>query len=161
MTRPVEGMYDLVLMVGNTLSLFEKDADVERAFGSAASALVASGVLLAHVIDFEYVRTHDVSLSREAVLDGCPTRFGKRIVPVDGGAMIEVALARRVAGQCRDETGRQLLHERSDAELADAAYRHGLSRADTYGGMDGRPMRRGATRDVVLTFTRVASRRDA
>ncbi|MHC4253016.1 MAG: class I SAM-dependent methyltransferase [Planctomycetota bacterium] len=43
-TRPVAGEYDLVLLVGNTLSLFEEQCRVEGAILTAAGALVPISV---------------------------------------------------------------------------------------------------------------------
>lgn len=149
-TRPVAGEYDLALLVGNTLSLFEERVQVERTVGTAARALVPRGVLVVHVIDYDYLRAHPVRIRRDGELGGRPVTFEKRIRADETGALITITVTAHADTTPRTDSGTQRLHERGAVLLKEIASRFGLELRDEFGGMDGSARGRGETRDIVL-----------
>ncbi len=167
-TQPVDGEYDLVLLVGNTLSLFEEHVQVEKTMDTASRALVPRGVLLVHVIDFDYLRNHPVRIEREGSLDDKPVTFEKRVDADDKGAVITIAVtmqtdagllasgsagARLKAGPHTDRAT-QRLHEWEVPLLRDMASRLRLELREEFGCLDRTARMPGRTKDVVLVFER-------
>jgi SAM-dependent methyltransferase len=144
-----ECAYDLALLIGNTLSLFDDDSDVAAVFGAAAAALAPDGVLVAHVIDFEHLRAHPVRISREGDLGGERVVFEKRIDPAPGGAVITISVTRRGTGG-GPERATQPLTEWGTRVLVAKAGDAGLELERDYGSLDGSAREPGVTKDVVL-----------
>ena len=153
-TQPVAGHYDLVLLVGNTVSLFEEQVQVENAIGTAARALVPRGVLLLHVIDFDYLRAHPVAIVREGQADGGPVTFEKRIDGDATGALITITVTAQTNSGPLADSGTQRLREWSTPFLRQAASRSGLEVRDEFGGMDEPHRASGRTRDIVLVYVK-------
>ncbi len=149
-TRPVAGEYDLALLVGNTLSLFAERTQVERTVEAAARALVPRGVLVVHVIDYDYLRAHPVTIRRDGELGGRPVTFEKRIRAEEAGALITITVTTHTDTTPRADSGTQRLHEHGAPVLKEIASRFGLELRDEFGGMDRSARSRGETRDVVL-----------
>ncbi len=171
-TRPVDGEYDLVLLVGNTLSLFEEQVLLERTMDTASRALVPRAVLLVHVIDYDYLRNHPVRIEREGNLDCGPVVFEKRIDADDDGAVITITVAthmdsgllssgsagaRPKAGPHTDRAT-QHLHQWGVPFLREMASRFGLGIREEFGGMDRTARTPARTKDVVLVFERQEGR---
>ena len=148
-----EGAYDLALLIGNTLSLFDDDSDVAAVFGAAAAALVPDGVLVAHVIDFGRLRARPVLISREGELERGPVSFEKRIDPAPGGAVITISVTRRGPGG-GSERATQPLTEWGTRVLVAKAGDAGLELEHEFGSLDGSAREPGVTKDVVLQFRR-------
>jgi len=148
--------HDLALIVGNTLSLLDNEADVAAAFGTASSAIAPGGVCVAHVIDFDRLRANPVSISREGELEGGPVRFEKRINPAPGGALITISVTRlgpgEGPGEHYTERATQPLKGWGAKLLVAKAREAGLGLRDEFGSLDGAPREPGVTKDVVLVF---------
>lgn len=151
-TEPVAGEYDLALLIGNTLSLFEDRREVERTLAAAAGALVPRGVLLVHVIDYDYLREHPVRIEREGDLDGTPVTFEKRIDGDAAGALITITVTTQTDAGPRTESNTQRLREWGVLTISRAASDLGLVLRDEFGGLDGAPRASGQTKDVVLVY---------
>lgn len=156
-TRPVAGEYDLALLVGNTLSLFGERALVERTVETAARSLVPRGVLVVHVIDYDYLRAHPVTIRRDGELDCSPVTFEKRIRAEEPGALITITVTAQTDSAPRIESGTQRLHEHGAVLLKEIASRFGLELRDEFGGMDGSARSPGETKDVVLVCEKPAA----
>ncbi|MHC5058204.1 MAG: class I SAM-dependent methyltransferase [Planctomycetota bacterium] len=156
LVRGDKGAYELALLVGNTLSLLDDEADVAAAFGVASSALTPGGVLVAHVIDFARLRAHPVRISREGELEGGPVGFEKRIDPAPGGAVITISVTRQGPDGDRTERATQPLREWGARLLIEKAREAGLGLRDELGSLDGSPREPGVTKDVVLLFRKRA-----
>ncbi len=153
-TRPVDGEYDLVLLVGNTLSLFEEQVLVEKTIATASRALVPRGVLLMHVIDFDYLRAHPARIERDGSLDGKPVRFEKRIDADAGGAVITITVTMQAGSEQQASRATQRLHEWGAPLLRQMASHFGLGIREELGGLDRTARVSGRTRDVVLIYER-------
>ncbi len=151
-TQPVAGEFDRVLLIGNTLSLFETQAQVESAIRTAAGALVPQGDLLVHVIDFDYLREHPVRIVREGSIDGTPVTFEKRIDADDAGALIAITVTTQTDSEPRTDQATQRLCEWGAPFLIDTASRCGLVLRKEYGSLGGAAREAGRSKDVVLVF---------
>jgi len=150
--RDDAGAYDLALLLGNTLSLLDNEADVAAALRTASSALAPGGVCVAHVIDFDRLRAHPVSISREGELEGGPVRFEKRIDPAPRGALITISVTRLGPGEHDTERATQPLKGWGADLLVARALDADLGLRDEFGSLDGAPREPGVTKDVVLVF---------
>ncbi len=153
-TQPVDVEYDLVLLVGNTLSLFEEPVLVEKTMDAASHALVPRGVLLVHVIDFDYLRAHPVRIKREGNLDGGPVVFEKRVDADDNGAVITVAATTQTDAGVHTDRATQRLRKWGVPVLKKVASRFGLELREGLGGMDRTARMPGQTKDIVLVYER-------
>jgi len=150
--EPVAKGYDLALVLGNTLSLFDDEGDVKRAIAAAAGALVDQGVLAIHIIDFAYLRQRPVEIVRGRKIAGDEVTFRKTIEPDEAGALITVTVTTAAASGPATESGTQRLSEWGSVFLIAAAKESGLVLRRELGGLDGPPISPGLTRDVVLVF---------
>jgi len=153
-TEAVEGEYDLALLVGNTLSLFDEEEGLLRAFAVAGGALCAGGALVAQVIDFDYLREHPVAIERSGDLDGESVTFRKTIDASPSGAVVRITVTTERGGERTVKDAAQLLHEWNPETLEVAATNAGFALKDTYGGLDKTPREAGKTKDVVLVFVK-------
>lgn len=151
-TQPVNGEYDFVLLIGNTLSLFETKVQVEKAIEVASKALVPRGLLLVHVIDYDHLRAHPVRIERKGNLKGVPVTFEKRIDADDTGAVIAITVTTETASGPRVDSATQRLHEWGALFLEEVASRVGLELRHEFGSLDGIPSVPGQTKDVVLVY---------
>jgi len=146
--------FDLVLLVGNTLSLFEDRDSIEKIFRVAFSALVDGGAFLLHVIDFDHLRDNPVRIRREGNLDGKNLVLEKRITPVPGGAEIRIQVEfENDKSEPESETERIYKHDMD--ELTKLAENAGLIKISEYGSMQKTERAAGKTKDAVVVFRKI------
>ncbi len=148
-TKQIPGSFDLVLLIGNTLSLFQHESDVRKIFGSVSN-LVEGGVFVIHVIDFDYLREHPVRIEREGNVDGKRVIFEKRIEPQPHGAIIRITVT--TDDDVSPDTETERLFEHGAPRLTELASEFGFKLRSEAGGLDGTPRKPGETKDVVLVF---------
>jgi SAM-dependent methyltransferase len=153
-TQPGDGEYDLALLVGNTLSLFDNEESVLRVFDSAAGILAPKGALVIHVIDFDYLRNHAVRIERSGQLDGRRVTFIKCIDATANGAVIRITVKAEDGGSHSYRDATQNLHEWNVESLEVAATNCGFTLSAEYGGFDKRDHDAGTTKDIVLVFVK-------
>jgi SAM-dependent methyltransferase len=153
-TQPIEGEYDLALLVGNTLSLFHDEESMLRAVAVAGDALPPRGALVIHTIDFDYLREHPVSIERSGELDGEELTFEKTVDASPSGAVIRITVTTRRGGESKVQDATQLLYEWNTETIEVAATNADMTLKDTYGGLDKTPREPGKTKDVVLVFVK-------
>ena len=146
--QPIEGTFDTTLLLGNTLSLFDRETELRQIFAHVAHALTPQGRLLVQVIDYDYLREHPVHIRRQGDLQGAPVTFDKRLEATDEGALITITETR--GGQSASET--QPLHAWPLDALQRLALAAGLEPDAAFGGLSGEAYKPGASKDVVALF---------
>jgi len=156
--EPFKGTYDLILLVGNTLSLIREVETVRRLMVNVSSALCDEGILLLHAIDYGYLRAHPVHFQRRGEIEGSVVTFDKRIDPHDGGALITIRVKEESDAGTQSETRTEVLHEWSSQVVASEAGRAGFVLRSEYGGLDASPREPGRSKDAVFVFRKDRSK---
>ncbi len=141
--------FDLVLLIGNTLSLFNEEGSINKLFLTASNALVDEGVFVLHIIDFAYLRRNPVCIRREGELDGKKVIFNKEIIGDSSGANIIIKI--ETEGE-ESESEIQRIYEHDMSNLIRIAKLAGLEKFREYGSMSKTEWIPGTTKDIVTLF---------
>ena len=154
--QPYPGVFDTVLLIGNTLSLLADKEDVRRVFRHASEALVHQGVFLIHVIDFDFLQRNPVAIERTGRVQGEPATFRKTIRRIRKGALIHINVTlHRQSGHYTEE-GTQRLTIHAPGFLRRCAADHHMRLTNEIAGFDGLKQARGQTKDRLFAFERLS-----
>ncbi len=148
---PVEGAFDLVLLLGNTLSAVERR---EGLFRHVAGLLAPGGRFLVQVLDYERLRRDRVRhVVRRGRVDGRDTVVAKVMTGVADGMVVAFTVQQEdAAGAWSCSTEQSRLRAPEEAHLLAEAEAAGLQRVATWSGMDRTPDRPGEGADRVHLF---------
>jgi SAM-dependent methyltransferase len=155
--RPYPGIFDIVLLVGNTLSLFHDKDGVRRVFRNASDALVHKGVFLIHVIDFAYLERNPLKIERAGQVHDEEATFKKTIRRTRGGALIHIKVTLNRESGPYTEEGTQRLTTHTPGFLRQCASEHHMRLMEEVAGFDGLKRARGQTKDRLFAFERLRS----
>ncbi len=147
---------DLVLLLGNTLSLFKQPSEVATIFGNAAGVLVPNGALIVHIINYDFLKENPVRITRRGKVDNKDAVFEKRLEPTGHGAVIRLTLIVENGPKAKVEHGFQRLHEWPMPLLKETASALGFNFREEFGGLDRTPCSSSQSKDIVLVFQKTA-----
>jgi SAM-dependent methyltransferase len=152
--EPFPGVFDTILLLGNTLSLLDNRDDVCRVFSNAREALCPRGIFVVHVIDFNYLEKNPVEIERAGRIENEAATFRKTLVPQRGGATIRIRVTRHRASGPYIEEGAQRLTNHDSEFLRRCATRYHMPLVRETGGFNELVCPPGQSKDRVYIFSR-------
>jgi len=134
--EPKGGPFDLVILMGNTLSLLESTADVARAFDAAREQLAPRGVFFVHVVNYAALEAGGPRQKVARHKSGSVERvIVKNMVPLGEGAPTLVAFAsfRCTDGRWRTDGSQSVLLDLRREFLRETAVKAGFETEGVYG----------------------------
>ncbi len=157
--RAVEGgPYDLILCLGNSLSLLAEEDDLEQFFASAFSALTPGGVVITQTLNYatEAMRRPRIRVERENLSDG-ELAAVKRFQPQGERTMLSITYHVVTSAQFSDITETVTLRHWTADTLADTARQTGLTLDAAYGDYVRAPLGQESP-DIILCMRRSGTR---
>ncbi|MDQ1256641.1 MAG: glycine/sarcosine N-methyltransferase [Candidatus Hydrogenedentes bacterium] len=146
MRAPAGGPWDLVLCLGNSMSLLANVGEVERMFAAISRRLTPGGCFLFQVLNY------DAETAREAqhrvvrrTVDGAKIVAIKSLVPDGDRTLLSLSF---YAGRETVSESAVLLHLSRNI-LNEAAEKVGLDRFETFGSFDRQPYNEQTSTDIV------------
>jgi SAM-dependent methyltransferase len=155
MRLPPAGPWDLILCLGNSLSLLPAEADVDAFFQNTVAVLAPEGRIVAQVLNYALpAAAQPRTRTAEAVVDGVPVCADKRFTPENGRTRLEIVYTAVRGGAVQTFREEALLRHWSRAFLEEAARAAGLVGEACHGGFDGAPFDPERSPDLILTLRR-------
>lgn len=155
MRLPPAGPWDLILCLGNSLSLLPEESDVDTFFRNGAAVLAPEGRVVVQVLNCALpAAAQPRARTAEAVVDGVPVRADKRFTPEDGRTRLEILYTAVRGGKVETFREEAVLRHWSRAFLKGSARAAGLAVEACQGGFDGAPFDPGHSPDLILTLRR-------
>jgi len=153
MRLPPPGPWDLILCLGNSLSLLPAGGDARLFFQNTAAVLAPEGRLVVQVLNYALpAAAKPRARTAEAVVDGVPVRADKRFAPENGRTRLEITYTAQHAWGTETLREEALLRHWSRAFLEEAARAAGLAVEARQGGFDEAPFDSEHSPDLILTF---------
>lgn len=149
MRTPPEGRFDLVLCIGNSLSMLPTRDGMGAVFAAVSERLAPGGRFLVHCINPESkAHTSPTVTVRSGSLEGETLTVVKTMAPLaNGGRIVTLALT---LGEGHPSLRGSRLLDPTQGELARRATDAGLSDLTWYGSLDGSSFVPGGSPDLVL-----------
>ncbi len=155
MRLPPPGPWDLILCLGNSLSLLPAEGDARLFFQNSAAVLAPEGRLIVQVLNYALpAAAQPRARTAEAVVDGVPVRADKRFTPENGRTRLEIVYTAVRGGAVQTFREEAVLRHWSRAFLEGAARAAGLAVEACHGGYDGAPFDPARSPDLILTLRR-------
>lgn len=153
--KPAGGSFDLVILMGNTLSLLDCEDDVPRAFEAAYGQLSPGGVFFVHIVNYAALEAggprHKVARDES---QGVVRIIVKSMVPLGGGgpALVSFSRFRRKDGVWETGGDQSVLLNLGRAFLEEAAAVAGFEIQGVYGDYDRSPFDRASSPDLLFVL---------
>lgn len=155
MRLPPPGPWDLILCLGNSLSLLSAEGAACLFFRNTAAVLAPEGRIVAQVLNYALpAAAQPRARTAEAVVDGVPVRADKRFTPEEDRTRLEITYTAERAWGTETLREEAVLRHWSRAFLEDAARAAGLAVEACHGGFDGAPFDPERSPDLILTLRR-------
>lgn len=154
MREPPGGQpWDLVICLGNSLSLLPSLPEVRRAFHAAAANLTPGGLMAVQVLNYAAAAAKEPRhrVERRTTPERRITAI-KSLVPDNGRTFLTLAFFAEESGGLHHVSDASVLLHLFRDDLEDTARAAGLEVAGEYGGFDKAPYRPETSPDLVLVF---------
>ena len=151
---PLDKEASLVLLLGNTLSLFSSRDQVETVLGHAAKATGKGGILLVQILN--YRRLSASAVTKHGIVDGRETILTKSLQTTNDGrvALAFTASQKSPAGEWRTESESTLLQPWACKDIERAAKKVGFALKALRGSMRKSEFDAENSADCVFQFVR-------
>lgn len=147
------GPWDLILCLGNSLSLLPSPGDLASTFQGVAAALAPGGIFLAQILNYTAAPTHEPRHRVERHRVGGETITAvKSLVPDGGHTLLSIVFHIAHDGGMRAITDTAVLRHWASGDLSGAAQSAGLTPAATYGAFDRSLFDPAVSPDLIMTF---------
>lgn len=153
--EPAGGPFDLVILMGNTLSLLDCEEDVPRAFEAAHRQLSPGGVFFVHVVNYAALEAggprHKVARDES---QGVVRVIVKNMVPLGGGgpALVSFSRFQRTGGVWETGASQSVLLNLRRSFLEEAAAGAPFEIHGVYGDYDRSPLEEASSPELLFVL---------
>ena len=152
-----DGTWDLIICLGNSLALLEKNTDLHAVFRSAAGHLAPEGLLVTQTLNYARPAAREPRHRVErGEFEGAEVTAVKSLVPHGERTLLSLAFFADDSGAIVSLSETAILRNWTPDELRNAAETAGLTVDAVYGGYDGSAFDGEKSSDVLLVAQKPA-----